>query len=403
MSGSGPGTLTVSAANAPAAAMTLPANALPADPLAVLPVELDFGIHTAVDSAVTRTFTVTNLSSASQVFSSALDGSATSLPYTFSEAASTCASAGAGMKSLTAGSSCTITLGLTVSANSSNDGPVRAAWKVGTHDVALTALGQAAAVNVTPATVDFGTQFVRGIALPRFVFLSNNSSHAVAHATVQLPSGSSFTVSDECPSTLEPHTVCRLTLTYASATAPSADAVPLALDDGVTLAVTGRTLPQQGVTASTPNPNVTVTPASLTFASPVAATGVSSQTQTVTVTNTGSSAVPLTIAVAGDFILQNGCPASLAGGASCTIIVSFAPSQPGSRQGLISVSSGSGFAPAYVSLSGTGSALLPANNGTIDIGQTLVGEPGGQVDQGTDFVAVADRNDERPGVRRSAR
>jgi hypothetical protein len=36
---------------------------------------------------------------------------------------------------------------------------------------------------------------------------------------------------------------------------------------------------------------------------------------------------------------------------------------------------GTGFAPTYVSLSGTATAILPSNNGILDLGETLAGEP----------------------------
>lgn len=375
LSGTGPGMLAASAANAPTASVALPANALAPDPLAVLPVELDFGIETSADAPRTQTFTVTNLSATSQVFTSALDSSAVNLPYTFAQAATTCASAGGGSLTLAGGASCTITLGLTVSSNSGNDGAIRTAWKVGTHDIALDAVAEAAALNLSSAAVSFGTQFVGGIALPRYLFLSNNSNTAFAHTAVQLPAASPFAVADECASTIEAHSVCRLTLTYASSTAPSADEVTLTLDGGISVPVTGQTLPRQGVTASTPNPNMVVSPTSITFVSPVVVTGVSTETQTVTVMNSGTAAVPVAIGSAGDILLQNGCPAVLASGASCQVVVSFAPSQPGTRQGLVTVTGGSGFSPAYVSVSATATAILPANNGTFGLGETLVGEP----------------------------
>ncbi len=79
--------------------------------------------------------------------------------------------------------------------------------------------------------------------------------------------------------------------------------------------------------------------------------------------------------MSGDFALQSGCPTTLAAGSSCQLLVTFAPSQPGTRQGLLSVTGGSGFAPFYVPLGGTASPLLPANNGTLDLGQTLAGGP----------------------------
>jgi len=61
---------------------------------------------------------------------------------------------------------------------------------------------------------------------------------------------------------------------------------------------------------------------------------VSSTMQSVLVSNTGSFAFAVTLALSGDFTLTNGCPATLAGGASCTVLVGFVPSQPGPRDGV---------------------------------------------------------------------
>jgi hypothetical protein len=379
LTGSGPGTLTVSAANAATATAALPTNSLAPDAIVLSTQELDFGIVSAASQvagpAATQTLTVTNLSATSQTFTSAKDGGP-STDYTFAETATDCTSGGAaGVHLLAANSSCHITLGLTVSSASANDGPVRTAWKIGTRDVVLTGFAQAAALNVSASEVDFGTQIAGGVALPRYLYLSNNSTAAVAHAAAALPGGSPFSVNDLCPPVLEPKSVCQMVLHYAPGVAPSDDAATLNLDQGVSVLLTGASKPAAGVTGSAANPSLEISASALTFATPVVVTGVSSSIQSVVVSNTGGSAFALTVAVSGDFTLTNGCPATLAGGASCTVLVGFAPSQPGPRDGLLSVTAGSGFAPSTVALSGTGAPILPANNGTLALGQTLVGEP----------------------------
>jgi hypothetical protein len=372
---SGTGTFTVSAANATTETVPLPANTLAPNALGVSPVELDFGIQTSASPAATRTLTVTNLSQTTQTFTSALDSTALTLLYALSDAGSDCTASGSSTKILAAGATCHITLALAALSASSSDGAVRAAWKVGTSDITITGITQAAALNVSASEVDFGTQFSGGLRLPRYLYLSNNAATAITHTFVLLPAYSPFSVLDECPSTLEPHSVCRLTLNYLSTNVPSTDSTVLTLDAGISVLVTGTTLPQQGTNGSSANPSLSVTPSSLTFATPVVVTGVSGSTQNVVVQNTGATSLTLTVSVSGDFTIQNGCPATLLGGSSCQVFVSFAPSQPGARQGLLAIGGGNGFSPAYVALSGTATPILPANNGTLDLGQTLVGEP----------------------------
>ena len=375
LTGAGPGTLTVAASNAAAQTMALPANAMAADPLAVLPAELDFGVVAAGSAAVRRTFTVSNLSGAAQTFSSALDSLARSTPFLLAETAIDCATTGTGAKLLAAGSSCHITLGLSVAAGANADGDVRTAWKAGNHDVRVTGYVQLASVNVSSSSIDFGTHFSGGVVLPRYLFLSNNSSGPVTHAKVSLPPQSVFRVQDDCPGTLAPASVCRLAIVYTATAAPATDSVTLTLDGGVSVPVTGRTLPAQTVSGSAANPAITVSPAALAFASPVVVSGVSGSAQSVTVRNTGATAQSVSVAITGDFAVQNGCPAVLAAGASCTLLVSFTPAQPGQRSGLLAITAGTGFAPDYVTLAGTASPILPPNNGVLDLGRTLAGEP----------------------------
>lgn len=377
LTGTGPGTITVSAANATTATATLPANTMAPNALGLSAGELDFGVVSSVSGTTTQSITVSNLTTTNQTFTSSLDGAAITT-YSVTQTASDCAAAGAtGTYTVAANSSCHITLGVAASNNSANDGPAHALWKIGTRDVVLTGFMQAAALYASSTEVDFGTQFsgATSFDLPRYLYLSNNSDTAVTHTAATLPTNSPFSVVDGCPSVLDAHSICQLTLHYLSTTVPSSDSATLTLDEGISVLLTGETLSPTSVTGSAVNPNLSVSTTALSFASAIVVTGVSSASQSVTLTNKGTSAFALTLAVDGDFTLTNGCPVTLAGGASCTVQVGFAPSQPGMRDGLLSITAGSGFTPTYVTLSGTGTAILPPNNGTLALGQTLVGEP----------------------------
>jgi hypothetical protein len=378
--GSGPGSLTVSGTNGTTATVVLGTTSSTPDTIAVSTDEVDFGIVSAASGTMTQTVTVTNLSGATQTFPSAKDGGASATSYTLTEASSDCgAGVTAGSHTLAAGSSCHITLGLAASRASSGDGPVHVAWKIASRDVVVTGYVQAAAVSVSSSEVDFGLQIgsLTGglVKLPRYLYLSNNSDETVGHALVSLPKGSVFSVSDECPSMLPPQSVCRLDLSYTPSNGTSSDAAELTLDEGLSVLLTGETLPQASVSGSVANPNLVLSATASSFATPVNVTGMSSGTQAVTLTNRGVGDLPLALANIGDFTITSGCPAVLSGGSSCSVLVAFAPSQPGERDGLLSVTAGSGFAPAYVSLSGTGTAILPPNNGVLDTGETLVGVP----------------------------
>jgi hypothetical protein len=376
LSGGGPGSLIVSASGIPDETVTLPATTDAPDALALSATELDFGIASSAAAPVDRSVTITNLSNTEQSFSVGQDAGPSSTSYSIAVASTDCAQASEqGELAVAAGGSCTVTLALT--ASSSDDEPVSAVWKIGSRDVLLTGFSQAAALNLSASEIDFGTQFAGAgaVRLPRYLFVSNNSDAAIAHTAVALPGDSPFSVEDGCPPVLQPESVCSLTLGYSAASAPSLDSTVLALDQGLSVLLTGETLPAQEVSGSAADPNVSVSPSSLTFSDPVTVTEISSTTQGVQVANSGAVAVPLTVAVTGDFALTNECPATLAGGATCELLVSFVPSEPGPRDGVLSVAVGGGFSPALVALSGTATNILPANNGTLTLGGTVAGEP----------------------------
>ncbi len=339
----------------------------------------DFGIQTSSSPAGSRTITVSNLGTTSQTFSSVLDAfsnSKTAPASPFSEVSSDCTTAGAQTsKILAPGGSCHITIGLTASSSAASDGLLQAEWSIGGGDVLLMGYSQAAMLSVSASEIDFGTQFSSGIHLPRYLYLSNASASPVSHAALTLPSGSAFTLIDGCPAVLLPATVCRIRIDYLAAQSTSTDSATLALDQGLSVLITGKTLPPHGVAGATVNPNLSVTPSSITFAAPTVVTGVSSTTQTVAITNSGTSTFSLTLALTGDFTDATSCGATLAGGQTCAVVLTFAPSQPGSRSGLLSITAGAGTSPAYVTLNGTGTAILPANNGTLDSGSVPIGQP----------------------------
>jgi hypothetical protein len=96
---------------------------------------------------------------------------------------------------------------------------------------------------------------------------------------------------------------------------------------------------------------VSVNPASLTFAT--VTTGTTSAAQTVTVTNpTSSSASVSSIAVTGDYAQTNTCGTSIAVGGSCTVSVTFKPTATGTRTGSLTVDAGG--VTNTVTLTGTG-------------------------------------------------
>lgn len=109
---------------------------------------------------------------------------------------------------------------------------------------------------------------------------------------------------------------------------------------------------------SPPVPAVTLTPASLTFGSQLV--GTTSSSQQVTMTNSGHATLDIgNIAVSANFgISANTCGATLGVAQSCTVSVTFTPTQAGQLTGTLSFSDNAPNSPQSVSLSGTGIAQV---------------------------------------------
>ena len=110
---------------------------------------------------------------------------------------------------------------------------------------------------------------------------------------------------------------------------------------------------------------VSLSTTGLTFAGELV--GTPSAPQTVTLTNTGSAPVnALGVAVTGanaaDFGQTNTCT-SLSPGASCTIIVTFTPTQIGLRKASLAITYEGPGSPQFVALSGTG--VVSGPNATL--------------------------------------
>jgi hypothetical protein len=370
LNGSGPGSVTVQTSNATPQTVSIGALTASALPIVFSPSEVDLGIITPGDPKVTRTITASNLTTSTQIVPYLPYAPGTSSPISIS---SDCP--GGTSPTLTPGASCHLTFGLTATPSTTPGFASAVFSSTRTTQITATGFVSPTALGLSTSTIDFGTQYSTGsLRLPRYLYISNNSSTSITHTRVTLPAASIFTVTDHCPTLLEPHTVCQLRLDYESPST-SADSITLVFDQGLSVLVTGRTVPEPGAGGATVNLGLTVTPSALTFSNSVAVTTTSSSSQTVTIANTGAQPFPLALALSGDFLYSTSCPGILAAGTNCSAVITFAPSQSGTRQGLLTISSGAGTAPAYVNLTGTGTDILASNNGTLDLGSTIIGQP----------------------------
>ncbi len=345
----GPGTITLQSTNATTQIITIPTYTATQSQVVFSPKELDFGIQTSTSAPATRTITISNLTTQPQTFTSKQDTSSRTLPYTLAESASDCTLTGPTTKLLAAGATCHITLSLTASNIATNDSFINTQWLIGPansqQDILITAYLQAATLSLSAPEIDFGTQYTGALHQPRYLYLSNSSDTPASHVILPASATSPFKVQDRCPTSLTPHSVCQLQLDYVPTTTPANDSATLNLDQGLSVLVTGQSLAQPGVGGTSANPNLTVSPSSLSFPNAVVVTTLSGTTQSITIGNTGATPFALTLALSGDFSDTTNCPANLPANSTCTVVVTFAPSQPGPRQGILSVTAGATSTP----------------------------------------------------------
>lgn len=109
-------------------------------------------------------------------------------------------------------------------------------------------------------------------------------------------------------------------------------------------------------------PTLSVAPASLSFG--VWVVGTTSRSQVETLTNAGGtelaiSGMAITGTNAADFEQNNTCGSSLGAGASCTLNVTFTPSQLGEHSASITVTDDAMVTPQVLSLTGVGGEYGP--------------------------------------------
>jgi hypothetical protein len=121
----------------------------------------------------------------------------------------------------------------------------------------------------------------------------------------------------------------------------------LALGNGTTEGDTG------SATVLLNEPVIGLTPSSLTFAAQKV--GTSSGPQMVTLTNPGATPLKVTsVTISGDYSETNNCPAKLTVGKSCTINVTFSPTETGTRTGTLSIKDSALSSVQKIALTGSG-------------------------------------------------
>ena len=230
--------------------------------------------------------------------------------------------------------------------------------------VLLTGIGQGAMASLSATSLTFAGQAVATASAPQTITLSNPGGLTLTNLTMSM--NGDFSQTNTCGGSVPAGANCTISVTFTP-TASGARTGTLTLTD--TAANSPQTVTLSGTGLGS---GVNLSASSLTFTGQTVST--QSGAQTITLTNTGNAALtPLTITRSGPFAETNTCPASLAGGASCTISVTFAPLSAGSQSGTITVTDNAANSPQTIALSGTGMDFTLSSSTTsqtVSAGQT---------------------------------
>ncbi|HEU5457881.1 MAG TPA: choice-of-anchor D domain-containing protein [Terracidiphilus sp.] len=347
------GTLTVDA-NVAGGQMTasLSGNGTSGSTVTASPVTLSFG---QVEVGTTSSALQVTLNNAG---STAVNIQSASVTGPFALATNACGT------QLGANSACQMTVTFAPTQAGAATGTLTVTDDAGTQTVGLGGTGAAAATDtLAPASLTFSATVVGTQSAAQVVTLTNSGGVALTGISVSV--SGLYQLNSNCAAQLAAGSSCALNVTFVP-TATGTQTGTLTVTD----ALRTQTVSLSGT--GVPAPVLSVSPASLTFATqPV---GQTSAGQMVTVKNTGGSSmsnVGFAFAGSGAASFSTGtttCGAVLANGASCTVQVLFTPTTAGAIAATLTVSSSTlGVTPATVSLSGTGQAVAGINVSPVQL------------------------------------
>ncbi len=330
------------------------------EPVDLTPSPLKFGNQPQGTTGAAKTATLKNYQTAT------LTNISISASGDYAQTGGTCPPSGG---TLAAGASCTILIALTPTMVGSDPGTLTVADSASNspQTVALTGTGTTP-VTLSVSSLYLGTVLGGNTSAAKSVTLTNWENVALAFSSI-VTSGDFAMASNTCGTGIAAGAKCTVGVTF-SPTAGGARAGALTFTDNAANS------PQSVSLTGTGSSLVTISPATLAFASQDVDTTSAAETVTLKNRLTTSLAVSTPVAT-GDFaVVSNACPASLGSGRACTVGVTFTPTEVGARTGSLTISYSAFGSPGVVPLSGTGLApvllsiaVTPANP-SIFPGQT---------------------------------
>jgi hypothetical protein len=223
-------------------------------------------------------------------------------------------------------------------------------------------------ITPSPTSLTFASQAVGTTSTSQPITVTNTGGGST---TVSIAPSGDFGESNTCPTTLNAGANCTINVTFTP-TVTGTRTGSITITDAASNSPQVVALSGTGAAATV---KITVTPTKLAFGS--VAVGVTSASKPATVKNTGTGSTTISFATSGDFA-ESGttCGSTLAGGASCTVSVTFTPEATGALTGTLSVTDQASNSPQKVSLSGTGTAAaatITLSPATLTFTSTTVG------------------------------
>src|SRR6266849_2904921 len=288
-------------------------------------------------------------------------------------AATTCGS------SLAGGTSCTISVTFTPTAAGVRTGTITITDGVASSPQRVTLTGNGVAglaATVSPTSLSFGNQIQGTKGGAQSVTLTNTGSATLTINGFSLggTNPSDFILSSASCKQSQSLAVggsCAVAIVFAPLAVGNLSATLQILDNS---AQSPRNVPLTGVGLAPPT--VALSPTSLNFAAQIVGSTSSGQSITLTTSGSGTLAISSISTSSSDFRASNNCGSSVAGGASCTITVTFNPIAPGNRTGILVIVDNATVSPQMASLSGLGTdfSISPAagspNSATVTSSQS---------------------------------
>jgi hypothetical protein len=210
-------------------------------------------------------------------------------------------------------------------------------------------LQDVAAVTLSPASLNFGTQLVLTASNPQPVTLANSGNRLLK--ITKIVASANFSQTNNCPASVPPGGQCDINVSFKPHTRDTHGGTVTITDNAHN---SPQTVPLTGVGTA-----VTLLPSSLDFGDQKV--GTTSPPQPVTLTNYGTAVVSIGgIHIMGtnqsEFAQTNNCGTSVPAGGNCTISVTFKPKRPikSAKTATLEVFDNGGASPQTVALSGWG-------------------------------------------------